>query len=329
MEESDIRPAHLSSKQKEAYHLDVLRYQRFINEFKIRNCPGCDSDENSLYLEHNKFLFVRCLACKCVFMNPGPTDLHVTDLYENSEIYKFWAKYMYPQSRDSRLATLHNMRVEWLVNAIENHLDPKANYRILEIGAGTGDTMYKLNSLNRSDLQAFAVEWNPEMKESLSQNGVKFLGKTIEDIGTDEPKFDVIVLFEVIEHLLDPMILIKSAKKILNENGVIMFTTPNAQSIEVQWIKARTMTIDIEHISILTPAAVTHLAHRNGLTVKRIETNGKLDREIMEKAGFELHIILDTNEIPQTDIQELIATGGFSSNMQIILQNDQSFKALT
>lgn len=321
MEEIDIRPDHLSLKQKEAYHLDVLRYQRHFNEFTIRNCPGCGGNENSLYLEHHEFFFVSCLACRCIFMNPGPTDLHVGDLYENSEIYKFWAKYMYPLSRDSRLATLHNMRVEWLVHAIENYLDAKNNYRILEIGAGTGDTIYKLNSLNRSDLQTFALEWNPEMKESISRNGVQFLGKTIEDLKADEPKFDVIVLFEVIEHLLDPMLLIKSAKKILNENGLIMFTTPNAQSIEVQWMKARTMTIDIEHISLLTPAAVTHLALRNGLTVKKIQTNGKLDKEIMEKGGFELRLVLDTVEIPQAEIQEHIATGGFSSNMQVILQN--------
>lgn len=323
MEESDIRPAHLSLKQKEAYYLDLLRYRKYLKEFRIRNCPGCGGSKNSMYLEHDKFVFVSCVVCQCIFMNPGPTDLHVADLYENSEIYKFWAEFMYPLSRDSRLATLHNMRVEWLVNAIGEHLVPKTNYRILEIGAGTGDTMFKLNSLNRSDLQAFAVEWNPEMKGALSENGVQFLGKTIEDIKADEPKFDVIVLFEVIEHLLDPTLLIKSAKKILNENGLIMFTTPNAQSIEVQWMKARTMTIDIEHISLLSPTAVTHLAHRNSLTVKKIETNGKLDREIMEKAGFELHLILDSIEIPQAEIQERIATGGFSSNMQIILQNEQ------
>jgi hypothetical protein len=105
-----------------------------------------------------------------------------------------------------------------------------------------------------------------------------------------------------------------------------MFTTPNAQPIEVQWMKARTMTIDIEHISLLTPAAVTHLALRNGLTVKKIQTDGKLDREIMKKPGFELHLVLDTVEISQAEIQKQIATGGFSSNMQVILQRSPGSK---
>jgi 2-polyprenyl-3-methyl-5-hydroxy-6-metoxy-1,4-benzoquinol methylase len=321
MQESDIRPAHLSLQQKEAYHLDLIRYRKHLQEFRVRKCPGCDSNDNSQYLKHDEFLFVRCKGCQCIFMNPGPTELQVADLYENSEIYKFWAKYMYPQSRDSRLATLHSLRVDWLVSAIGEYLAPKKNYRILEIGAGTGDTMFKLNSLNRADLQTFALEWNPEMKEALNQNGVQLLGKTINDIIADQPKFDVIVLFEVIEHLLDPMYLISSSKRILNEDGLLMFTTPNAQSLEVQWMKSRTMTIDIEHISLLSPASVTHLAYRNGLSVKKIETNGKLDREIMEKAGFQIKLFLDSVEIPQNDIQEMIANSGVSSNMQVILQN--------
>jgi 2-polyprenyl-3-methyl-5-hydroxy-6-metoxy-1,4-benzoquinol methylase len=254
-------------------------------------------------------------------MNPGPTDDHVADLYENSEIYKFWAEFMYPQSRDSRLATLHKSRVEWLSNAIDEFLPPKSKYRILEVGAGTGDTLFKLNSLNRSDLNTFAVEWNPDMKESLDKNGVEFLGRTIEEIRQDSQKFDVIVLFEVIEHLLDPNLFLESATKLLDKHGLIMFTTPNAQSLEVQWMKNRTMTIDIEHISLLTPAAVTHLAYRNSLIVKKIETSGKLDREIMENAGLELRVFFDKNESTKESIQEIIASGGFSSNMQVVLQN--------
>lgn len=327
MIEDDIRPSHLSTKQKEAYRLDVLRYQKNLKEFKIRNCPGCGEFRNTPYLEHHEFLFVRCVGCQCIFMSPGPTDAHVADLYENSEIYNFWGKYMYPESRDSRLATLHNLRVEWLVDTIEEFLVPGKNFRILEIGAGTGDTLFKLNSLHRSDFQTFAVEWNPQMKDALDKNEVKFLGRTIDDIKIDEPRFDIIVLFEVIEHLLDPTLLIEKATQMLSENGLLMFTTPNAQSIEVQWMKSRTMTIDIEHISLLSAASVTHLAYRNGLSVKKIETHGKLDREIMEKAGFELHFSLDSIDMPQESIQEIIAISGFSSNMQVVLQNESSFKA--
>jgi 2-polyprenyl-6-hydroxyphenyl methylase/3-demethylubiquinone-9 3-methyltransferase len=321
MRESDIRPSHLSVKQKDAYQLDLARYKKHISEFIFRNCPGCGDDNSNHFLDHDVFRFVRCMGCQCVFMNPGPTDDHVADLYENSEIYKFWAEFMYPQSRDSRLATLHKSRVEWLSNAIDEFLPPKSKYRILEVGAGTGDTLFKLNSLNRSDLNTFAVEWNPDMKESLDKNGVEFLGRTIEEIRQDSQKFDVIVLFEVIEHLLDPNLFLESATKLLDKHGLIMFTTPNAQSLEVQWMKNRTMTIDIEHISLLTPAAVTHLAYRNSLIVKKIETSGKLDREIMENAGLELRVFFDKNESTKESIQEIIASGGFSSNMQVVLQN--------
>ena len=133
MQESDIRPSHLSQKQAEAYRLDLIRYGKNLLEFKSRNCPGCGGDRNSMYLNHHQFIFVRCTACLCIFMSPGPTDFHVADLYANSEIYKYWADFMYPESRDSRLVTLHQLRVDWLLTAMESFLEPKKEYRMWNI----------------------------------------------------------------------------------------------------------------------------------------------------------------------------------------------------
>jgi len=320
MQESDIRPANLTSQHREVYQLDLDRYRKHLDSFAIRACPGCGGNTSTKFVSHHDFTFVKCISCHCVFMNPGPTEAHVSELYAYSEVYKFWAEYMYPQSRESRLATLHKIRVEWMVNAIESFLPPKKNYKILEVGAGTGDTLFALNSLNRLDLEAFAVEWNPEMKPSLKKNNVQFLGRTVNEIDPGVHKFDVIVLFEVIEHLLDPMEFLRKALTLLNPNGILMFTTPNAQSLEVQWMKERTTTIDIEHITLLSPASVTHLALRNALQVKTIETNGMLDRELLEKGGHQLTIMIDATQVSKENIQKMISEAGVSSNMQVILQ---------
>jgi 2-polyprenyl-6-hydroxyphenyl methylase/3-demethylubiquinone-9 3-methyltransferase len=320
MQESDIRPAHLLSNQKEVYQLDLNRYRALLHKFESRACPGCGENTTTNFVMHHDFTFVRCISCQCVFMNPGPTELHVSDLYANSQIYKFWAEYMYPQSRESRLATLHKIRVEWLIEAIDNFAESKEIYRILEVGAGTGDTLFSLNSLNRSDIETFAVEWNPDMKQSLATNQIHFLGKTIDEINPEDQKFDLIVLFEVIEHMLNPMVFLESAKKLLNPNGLLMFTTPNSQSLEVQWMKERTSTIDIEHITLLSPASVTHLAMRNSFRVKEIKTDGKLDAELLKKSGCDLRIEVDSSPVSSEGIQELISEGGFSSNMQVIFQ---------
>ncbi len=324
MQESDIRPAHLLSGARDSYKLDLSRYTKYLNEFEVRKCPGCEGISTTKFMMHHDFKFDKCLSCHCVFMNPGPRASHVEQLYEHSEVYKFWAEYMYPESRESRLATLHKSRVNWLLGALEDFVPAKSHYRILEVGAGTGDTLFALKKLDRPDIHAYAVEWNPDMKPSLTENSVEFVGKTIEDIDPNGEKFDVIVLFEVIEHLLDPMNFMKLASRLLNKDGLFLFSTPNAQSLEVQWTKNRTSTIDIEHITLLSPAAVTHLALRNGFNVRKIETNGKLDRELMANNGFNLKIEIDKKVVPAEDLQSYIADAGFSSNMQVILQAQRS-----
>ena len=43
-------------------------------------------------------------------------------------------------------------------------------------------------------------------------------------------RFDAITLFQVIEHLNNPLPLLQSAKKLLKKNGVILITTPNNNS---------------------------------------------------------------------------------------------------
>jgi len=43
-------------------------------------------------------------------------------------------------------------------------------------------------------------------------------------------KFDAVTMFQVIEHLKNPLPLFQSAKKLLKKNGVILLTTPNNDS---------------------------------------------------------------------------------------------------
>jgi len=59
------------------------------------------------------------------------------------------------------------------------------------------------------------------------------LGLKIETINWDfnhrcalDEKYDVILCFEVLEHLFNPLLFLESLKELLNENGVIYLSTP-------------------------------------------------------------------------------------------------------
>jgi hypothetical protein len=101
--------------------------------------------------------------------------------------------------------------------------------------------------------------------------------------------------------------------------GKLVCSTPNAASFEVQSLKGKSNTIDIEHISVLTPAAVHGLARESGYQVDYIITPGEFDIELMSKEFRALKILASVLPAVVKTFQSRISGFGFSSHMKFCL----------
>lgn len=68
-------------------------------------------------------------------------------------------------------------------------------------------------------------------KERLPQAG--FHHSLIEDLAIDE-KFDTITMINVLEHVVDPVAVLRKAAGFLDKNGVLLVHVPNAQAVNRQ-----------------------------------------------------------------------------------------------
>ena len=319
MKIDEIRPRDITKLQESAYAIDLNRYTDRLPEFTERACPGCGSGNSKFFCKHHNFIFEKCKACFTVFMNPGPTEEIVKELYESSANYEFWSKEMYPATRESRRATLHRSRAEYVVSKIFQVSDRKA-LRILEVGAGTGDSISVLKEIYLGESACYVIEPNPSMWDAISDNNLKIVESLSE---LELQSFDLILGFEVLEHVLNPLDFLKNYSKYLASNGSMIFSTPNAHSMEVQLLKEKSTTVDIEHISILSPAGIHSLARFSNLEVVEIETPGEFDLELIESS-----IALDPKMFramrrTKSEIQEFVSDFGFSSHMKIVLKNQE------
>jgi len=252
-------------------------------------------------------------------MNPGPTEEIVKELYESSANYEFWSKEMYPATRESRRATLHRSRAEFVASKIGQALESKA-IRILEVGAGTGDSISVLKEIYLGESACYVIEPNPSMWAAISENNLKI----VESLSELEPQsFDLILGFEVLEHVLNPVDFLKTYSNFLASNGLMIFSTPNSHSMEVQLLKEKSTTVDIEHISILSPPGIHSLAKSCSLEVVEIETPGEFDLELIESSTPLDPKLFRAMRRTKSEIQELVSDFGFSSHMKIVLKNQK------
>lgn len=315
MKIDSIRPSEVMKRAESAYFNDVSFYLQNREQFTARLCPGCDSSFFNTFLHHRDFNFSRCESCWTVFMNPGPNESLLRKFYEQSSVYKYWSEFVYPSSKEGRKAKLAIPRAEILIQALSGNMQFN---KIVEIGAGTGDVLQEVKK--RFPFAHFtAIEPNPDMWSSY-EDGVIELMKAGFDVALPQIKeVDLICAFEVVEHLLSPRDFFNRCHSSLKLGGKLVCSTPNAASFEVQSLKGKSNTIDIEHISVLTPAAVHGLARESGYQVDYIITPGEFDIELMSKEFRALKILASVLPAVVKTFQSRISGFGFSSHMKFCL----------
>lgn len=108
-------------------------------------------------------------------------------------------------------------------------IPPNHNQKILEIGAGGGNTLLYIKENNIAS-EVMGIEL---MKIENSNQGNPLIDKfqiaNIEqdDIDAEEKYFDIIICADVLEHLNDPWAAVDKIQKYLKKNGLLIVSIPN------------------------------------------------------------------------------------------------------
>ncbi len=111
------------------------------------------------------------------------------------------------------------------------------NAKILEIGAGTGNTLLYAKS-NQFAKEVYGIElFKLENSNQSSQEFEDFIIGDIEKLQLpyEENFFDVILFADVLEHLVDPSAVIKKIKPFLKKDGVVIASIPNIRNWRIMY----------------------------------------------------------------------------------------------
>ncbi len=145
----------------------------------------------------------------------------ITEIYSHYDMYQDGA-----EDQPIFINGLELTRSEILVSDLIKKINLPKNGRLLEIGAGKGAFINQFIK-HFPGWKVSSLEYDNKYIDYLSKNN-NFEKNYIDIEEIVEIKFDLIVAIHTIEHLLDPIMYLKAAKKVLKDDGIMFFQVPDA-----------------------------------------------------------------------------------------------------
>ena len=144
--------------------------------------------------------------------------------------------------------------------------------KILDVGCGSGSFLESLRrSLNLPT--AWGYEISPALARVVTRKGFQVYSDIFPDQLIDDNKanfFDVICIFQVLEHVDDPMRMLRDIKELLASNGKIIIAVPDIDGPVGKYYKFSHMNMPPHHVSHWNSSVIEHAAKRIGMRVEKI-----------------------------------------------------------
>jgi len=150
---------------------------------------------------------------------------------------------------------------------------PPQEIHLLDVGCSTGAF---ITVARRMGFIAEGVEPAPQAARSAQAAGLRVHQGLLEEIAFPDQAFDVVTMFEVIEHVREMTPLFRECHRILRPEGLLVIGTGNAESWAASFMASRWEYFHIErhggHVSFFNPLSIRLLAERSGFQIDSLKT---------------------------------------------------------
>ncbi|MBU1131461.1 class I SAM-dependent methyltransferase [Patescibacteria group bacterium] len=244
--------------------IDSTTGKVYAHLVKKINCMLCESPDYTVLFTKNGFDFVRCNKCGHIYVNPQLSEESITAHYnDNSKTTKLCQNYLSSKKSMELRSKLYKDFFSKLKEGI-----PGGN--ILDIGCSMGQFLKMGKDLG---YEVLGLELNEEAAQRAKKKfGVPVERKLLEECSFDDNSFDIISMFGVIEHLPNPVEVIKDVYRILKPGGAFIGLCPNVNSLVCMVLHQSSRTFDGRmHLSYFSNQTIRYLFTKVGFQNKNIE----------------------------------------------------------
>jgi 2-polyprenyl-3-methyl-5-hydroxy-6-metoxy-1,4-benzoquinol methylase len=193
----------------------------------------------------------------------------------------------------SPLALLHPGGLDELDSAAMYLPAPHGEAKVLDVGCGSGVLLARMKSLG---WETEGVEIDPGGVEAARARGVTVHQGQLADAQFPDNHFDAVHSAHVIEHVYDPVALLRECFRILKPGGRLVVITPNTQGWGHRLFGRAWLNLDPpRHLILFNARTLRVAAEKQGFTIKRLDSTvrsawvyGALSRRIYRTGRGEM-----------------------------------------
>src|SRR3989344_2277190 len=157
-----------------------------------------------------------------------------------------------------------------ILNRIETYAPTHGT--LLDIGSGPGIFVVEASTRNWNAIGLESASWAIEYGRS--KYGITLEQGNVSNVKyMKHESFDVVTLFDVIEHIADPSELVVSIARVLKPKGLLVLTTPRFDSLLARLMGRYWYCIFPAHLHYFTNRSLRQVLHSAGFTIVRRQTH--------------------------------------------------------
>lgn len=243
------------------------------------NCPLCASSESRVryrlpdlaFDRPGTFTLVECASCGLLYQNPRP-PLEAIGAFYPPDYEPFQTPPPWAETRRLRQLThLYGLKKRWRV--VERFAPRRQGRRaILDVGCATG--LFLAAGSDAWEKQG--VEPSPYAAQYARRRfGLNIYEGTLDNAPLEGRQFDVVTMWDVLEHLHDPLTDLRRVRALLRPDGIFVARVPNRHALEIGCFGESWAGFDQpRHMFVPDPTRLRLLLERAGLRVVALPPMG-------------------------------------------------------
>ena len=183
-------------------------------------CNACGDLASTHLLRKDGYDLVRCARCGLISVANPPTD------EQRAKLYSFDAGYHSSLVDDAASKAFHEREAALNLRVLRRFAD---GGRLLDIGCSTGLFLRAARDIGWTGQ---GLEYSPDSSRiAREEHGLEVKTGELRDGTYPAASFDVVTMWDVIEHVPDPFATLVQVRRILADGGQVLLKTPNADGL--------------------------------------------------------------------------------------------------